>query len=156
MPYMEQEERSQSEYKRGVSSWNFNVEDLKMQAAMIQDDDDSPTTRKAKEVEEVLKQVEEGPKSASRGTEGSASSSPKFLPTAAEPSLSRESSSERFQVPVTIHSIIAETANDVSISSPSKHFWVVHCMLLFYHQHVCICEQADHTRWGSLCWALWD
>jgi serine/threonine-protein kinase OSR1/STK39 len=35
MPYMEQEERSQSEYKRGVSSWNFNVEDLKMQAAMV-------------------------------------------------------------------------------------------------------------------------
>jgi hypothetical protein len=133
MPYMEQEERSQSEYKRGVSSWNFNVEDLKMQAAMIQDDDDSPTARKAKEVEEVPKQVEEGPKSASRGTEGSASSSPKFLPKAAEPSLSRESSSERFQVPVTIHSIIAETANDVSISSPSKHFWVVHCRLLFYH-----------------------
>ncbi|CAK9196153.1 unnamed protein product [Sphagnum troendelagicum] len=112
MPYMEQEERSQSEYKRGVSSWNFNVEDLKMQAAMIQDDDNSPTARKAKEVEEVLKQVEEGPKSASRGTEGSASSSPKFLPKAAEPSLSRESSSERFQVPVTIHSITAETAND--------------------------------------------
>jgi len=26
---------SQSEYKRGVSSWNFNVEDLKMQAAMV-------------------------------------------------------------------------------------------------------------------------
>jgi serine/threonine-protein kinase OSR1/STK39 len=35
MPFDEQEERSQTEYKRGVSSWNFNVEDLKAQAALV-------------------------------------------------------------------------------------------------------------------------
>eukprot|EP00850_Spirogloea_muscicola_P010497 SM000062S19883 [mRNA] locus=s62:166492:173377:- [translate_table: standard] len=29
----------QNEYKRGVSSWNFNVEDLKTQAALMDDDD---------------------------------------------------------------------------------------------------------------------
>ncbi|XP_024518443.1 serine/threonine-protein kinase BLUS1 [Selaginella moellendorffii] len=40
IPYGEQEEQSQKEYKRGVSSWNFDVEDLKAQAALIQDDDD--------------------------------------------------------------------------------------------------------------------
>lgn len=38
----EQEERSQTEYKRGVSAWNFDVEDLKAQSALIPDDDDSP------------------------------------------------------------------------------------------------------------------
>ncbi|KAH7435045.1 hypothetical protein KP509_06G046700 [Ceratopteris richardii] len=39
MPYDVKEERSQSEYKRGVSSWNFDIEDLKAQASSIQDDD---------------------------------------------------------------------------------------------------------------------
>ncbi|KAJ7528478.1 hypothetical protein O6H91_15G005200 [Diphasiastrum complanatum] len=39
MPFGEQEERSQNEYKRGVSGWNFDVEDLKAQAALIQDDE---------------------------------------------------------------------------------------------------------------------
>lgn len=39
MAYEEKEERSQSEYKRGISAWNFNLEDLKAQAAMIQDDE---------------------------------------------------------------------------------------------------------------------
>ncbi|XP_010252417.1 PREDICTED: serine/threonine-protein kinase BLUS1-like isoform X2 [Nelumbo nucifera] len=42
MPSAEQEALSQSEYKRGVSAWNFDVEDLKAQAALIQDDDDVP------------------------------------------------------------------------------------------------------------------
>ncbi|KAF9613173.1 hypothetical protein IFM89_005944 [Coptis chinensis] len=31
------EEISQNEYKRGISDWNFNVEDVKAQAALIQD-----------------------------------------------------------------------------------------------------------------------
>eukprot|EP00897_Mesotaenium_endlicherianum_P008646 jgi/Mesen1/780/ME000110S_11048 len=35
----EKEEISQVEYKRGVSSWNFNVDDLKKQAALIDDDE---------------------------------------------------------------------------------------------------------------------
>lgn len=39
MPFDVKEERSQNEYKRGVSSWNFDIEDLKAQAASIQDDD---------------------------------------------------------------------------------------------------------------------
>ncbi|KAG0579163.1 hypothetical protein M758_4G077900 [Ceratodon purpureus] len=38
----EQEARSQTEYKRGVSAWNFDMEDLKAQSALIPDDDDSP------------------------------------------------------------------------------------------------------------------
>uniref|UniRef100_A0A7N0ZWQ6 Protein kinase domain-containing protein n=1 Tax=Kalanchoe fedtschenkoi TaxID=63787 RepID=A0A7N0ZWQ6_KALFE len=37
MPSSEQEALSQSEYQRGVSAWNFDVEDLKIQ---LQDDDD--------------------------------------------------------------------------------------------------------------------
>ncbi|KMT03784.1 hypothetical protein BVRB_8g189300 isoform A [Beta vulgaris subsp. vulgaris] len=39
MPYGEKEELSQSEYKRGISSWNFNLEDVKAQASLIQDDE---------------------------------------------------------------------------------------------------------------------
>lgn len=39
MPFDVKEERSQNEYKRGVSSWNFDIEDLKAQAASMQDDD---------------------------------------------------------------------------------------------------------------------
>ncbi|KAL2609453.1 hypothetical protein R1flu_028026 [Riccia fluitans] len=53
MPYVEQEEKSQNEYKRGVSSWNFNVEDLKAQAALLDEEEaaahkdavDSPRAR---------------------------------------------------------------------------------------------------------------
>ncbi|KAK1258096.1 Mitogen-activated protein kinase kinase kinase NPK1 [Acorus gramineus] len=40
MPSAEQEALSQNEYQRGVSAWNFDVEDLKIQASLIQDDDD--------------------------------------------------------------------------------------------------------------------
>ncbi|KAJ4955011.1 hypothetical protein NE237_011794 [Protea cynaroides] len=40
MPSAEQEALSLSEYKRGVSAWNFNMEDLKAQASLIQGDDD--------------------------------------------------------------------------------------------------------------------
>lgn len=36
-----QEEHSQTEYKLGVSGWNFDVADLKKQAALIPDDDDA-------------------------------------------------------------------------------------------------------------------
>ncbi|KAK6935595.1 Protein kinase domain, partial [Dillenia turbinata] len=42
MPSAEQEAISQSEYKRGVSAWNFDIEDLKAQASLVQDDDDVP------------------------------------------------------------------------------------------------------------------
>ncbi|XP_042382491.1 serine/threonine-protein kinase 26-like [Zingiber officinale] len=40
MPSSEQEALSQSEYQRGVSAWNFDIEDLKAQASLILDDDD--------------------------------------------------------------------------------------------------------------------
>ncbi|KAL5726772.1 non-specific serine/threonine protein kinase [Ranunculus cassubicifolius] len=39
MPSAAQEALSQSEYKRGVSAWNFDVDDLKAQASLVQDDD---------------------------------------------------------------------------------------------------------------------
>ncbi|KAI4355868.1 hypothetical protein L6164_004599 [Bauhinia variegata] len=40
IPDGQMEELSQNEYKRGISSWNFNLDDLKAQASMIQDFDD--------------------------------------------------------------------------------------------------------------------
>ncbi|GAB4857666.1 hypothetical protein Ancab_015572 [Ancistrocladus abbreviatus] len=39
MPSAEEEAISQSEYKRGVSAWNFDIEDLKAQASLLQDDE---------------------------------------------------------------------------------------------------------------------
>ncbi|XP_038715738.1 serine/threonine-protein kinase BLUS1 isoform X2 [Tripterygium wilfordii] len=39
--YEDKEHLSQQEYIRGVSAWNFNLEDLKSQAALIQDYDES-------------------------------------------------------------------------------------------------------------------
>ncbi|PIN11892.1 Non-specific serine/threonine protein kinase [Handroanthus impetiginosus] len=39
MPDGQKEEISQNEYKRGISSWNFNLDDMKAQASLIQDDD---------------------------------------------------------------------------------------------------------------------
>jgi hypothetical protein len=45
--------------------------------------------------------------------EESGDGSPQIF-SSSQPSLSRESSSDRIQLPVTIHSIIAETTNDVS------------------------------------------
>ncbi|XP_068308070.1 serine/threonine-protein kinase BLUS1-like isoform X1 [Pyrus communis] len=41
MPSAEQEAMSQSEYQRGVSAWNFDVEDLKAQASLVRDDDET-------------------------------------------------------------------------------------------------------------------
>uniref|UniRef100_A0A6V7QV31 Protein kinase domain-containing protein n=1 Tax=Ananas comosus var. bracteatus TaxID=296719 RepID=A0A6V7QV31_ANACO len=52
MPSAEQEALSLSEYKRGVSAWNFDIDDLKAQASMIQEDDDPP---EAKEDEEIVR-----------------------------------------------------------------------------------------------------
>ncbi|XP_031406061.1 serine/threonine-protein kinase BLUS1 isoform X1 [Punica granatum] len=40
MPSAEEEALSQSEYQRGVSAWNFDIEDLKAQALLLRDDDD--------------------------------------------------------------------------------------------------------------------
>ncbi|CAJ1951463.1 unnamed protein product [Sphenostylis stenocarpa] len=40
MPDGKMEELSQNEYKRGISGWNFNLEDMKAQASLIHDFDD--------------------------------------------------------------------------------------------------------------------
>ncbi|XP_052625912.1 serine/threonine-protein kinase BLUS1-like [Lactuca sativa] len=40
MPSVEQETISVSEYQRGVSAWNFDLEDLKFKAFLVQDDDE--------------------------------------------------------------------------------------------------------------------
>ncbi|XP_021593479.1 serine/threonine-protein kinase BLUS1 isoform X3 [Manihot esculenta] len=40
--YEDKEQLSQQEYIRGISAWNFNLEDLKSQAALIQDFDGIP------------------------------------------------------------------------------------------------------------------
>ncbi|XAR50436.1 Non-specific serine/threonine protein kinase [Bertholletia excelsa] len=39
IPAGQMEEMSQNEYKRGISGWNFNLEDMKAQASLIQDED---------------------------------------------------------------------------------------------------------------------
>lgn len=39
MPDGQMEELSQNEYKRGISGWNFNLEDVKAQASLIQEED---------------------------------------------------------------------------------------------------------------------
>ncbi|KAJ4846333.1 hypothetical protein Tsubulata_005927 [Turnera subulata] len=49
MPSAEQEALSQSEYQRGVSAWNFDIEDLKAQASLVRDDDDIVGTREEDE-----------------------------------------------------------------------------------------------------------
>uniref|UniRef100_A0A5B7AV91 Putative Kinase superfamily protein isoform 2 n=1 Tax=Davidia involucrata TaxID=16924 RepID=A0A5B7AV91_DAVIN len=41
IPDGQKEEISQNEYKRGISGWNFNLEDVKAQASLIQDVEDS-------------------------------------------------------------------------------------------------------------------
>ncbi|XP_012573274.1 uncharacterized protein [Cicer arietinum] len=41
MPDGQMEELSQNEYKRGISGWNFNLEDMKAQASLINDFDDA-------------------------------------------------------------------------------------------------------------------
>ncbi|KAJ6694868.1 SERINE/THREONINE-PROTEIN KINASE FRAY2 [Salix koriyanagi] len=43
MPDGEKEELSQNEYKRGLSDWNFNLEDVKAQASLIPDAEDPIT-----------------------------------------------------------------------------------------------------------------
>ena len=35
MASAEQEAKSQNEYQRGVSAWNFDIEDLKAQASLV-------------------------------------------------------------------------------------------------------------------------
>ncbi|KAJ6695238.1 SERINE/THREONINE-PROTEIN KINASE FRAY2 [Salix koriyanagi] len=53
MPSAEQEALSQSEYQRGVSAWNFDVDDLKAQASLVRDDDDDDIPEAREEDERV-------------------------------------------------------------------------------------------------------
>ncbi|XP_038705923.1 serine/threonine-protein kinase BLUS1-like isoform X2 [Tripterygium wilfordii] len=48
MPDGQKEEISQNEYKRGISGWNFNLEDMKAQASLIQDEDPLPDNNQAR------------------------------------------------------------------------------------------------------------
>ncbi|XP_057966902.1 serine/threonine-protein kinase BLUS1 isoform X2 [Malania oleifera] len=45
MPDGQKEEISQNEYKRGISGWNFNLEDVKAQASLIPDVDEATSER---------------------------------------------------------------------------------------------------------------
>ncbi|CAL9780910.1 unnamed protein product, partial [Musa acuminata subsp. burmannicoides] len=54
MPSSEQEAISQSEYQRGVSAWNFDINDLKAQASLIQDDDDLSEMKEDEELRDVV------------------------------------------------------------------------------------------------------
>ncbi|XP_024009881.1 serine/threonine-protein kinase BLUS1 isoform X2 [Eutrema salsugineum] len=50
MASADQEAMSQSEYQRGVSAWNFNIEDLKEQASLLDDDDSLAESREEDEL----------------------------------------------------------------------------------------------------------
>ncbi|KAK4381123.1 Germinal center kinase [Sesamum angolense] len=52
MPSAEQEAISQSEYQRGVSAWNFDIEDLKLQASLLHEEDE---IQEIKEEEDSIK-----------------------------------------------------------------------------------------------------
>jgi hypothetical protein len=49
MASADQDAISQSEYQRGVSAWNFNIEDLKEQASLLDDDDILTESREEEE-----------------------------------------------------------------------------------------------------------
>ncbi|KAK3150259.1 hypothetical protein QOZ80_3AG0230930 [Eleusine coracana subsp. coracana] len=63
MPSSEQEALSMSEYQRGVSAWNFDIEDLKAQASLIHDDD--PTELKE---DDDIANINDVDKDVSRGS----------------------------------------------------------------------------------------
>uniref|UniRef100_A0A7I4A9W5 Protein kinase domain-containing protein n=1 Tax=Physcomitrium patens TaxID=3218 RepID=A0A7I4A9W5_PHYPA len=109
-PYDEQEAQSQNEYKRGVSAWDFNVEDLKAQAALIQDDEEVVPKLLKVALNTEAEEISQAPVTPVKEeiTEGDLQCSSPL----SQPPLCRESSFNRVQMPVTIHSIIAETTND--------------------------------------------
>ncbi|KAL5225896.1 hypothetical protein ABZP36_012535 [Zizania latifolia] len=73
MPSSEQEALSLSEYQRGVSAWNFDVEDLKAQASLICDDEPP----EIKEDEDTARVIEVEKDSYSRNHLGKSSSTNK-------------------------------------------------------------------------------
>ncbi|KAJ4792669.1 Protein kinase superfamily protein [Rhynchospora pubera] len=72
MPDGQKEELSQNEYKRGISSWNFDLDDLKAQAALIPDVDENGMS--SKESELSLFEIDSvNDKSSESGSSGSCS-----------------------------------------------------------------------------------
>ncbi|CAL4934396.1 unnamed protein product [Urochloa decumbens] len=69
MPSSEQEALSLSEYQRGVSAWNFDIEDLKAQASLIHDDEPP----EIKEDEDTARNIEVEKDSSSRNHFGKSS-----------------------------------------------------------------------------------
>ncbi|KAJ1294818.1 hypothetical protein BS78_01G175300 [Paspalum vaginatum] len=69
MASSEQEALSLSEYQRGVSAWNFDIEDLKAQASLIRDDEPS----EIKEDEDIARNIEVEKDSSSRNNLGKSS-----------------------------------------------------------------------------------
>ncbi|RCV42120.1 hypothetical protein SEVIR_9G189600v4 [Setaria viridis] len=70
MPSSEQEALSLSEYQRGVSAWNFDIEDLKAQASLIHDDEPP----EIKEDDDTARSIEVEKDSSSRNHFGKSSS----------------------------------------------------------------------------------
>ncbi|XP_062204954.1 serine/threonine-protein kinase BLUS1-like isoform X2 [Phragmites australis] len=70
MPSSEQEALSLSEYQRGVSAWNFDIEDLKAQASLIRDDEPP----EIKEDDDSARNIEVEKESPSRNHLGKSSS----------------------------------------------------------------------------------
>ncbi|MED6107291.1 hypothetical protein PIB30_012687 [Stylosanthes scabra] len=56
MPDGEMEELSQNEYKRGISGWNFNLDDMKAQASLIHDFDDAISDINHEDIDEIQNQ----------------------------------------------------------------------------------------------------
>lgn len=86
----EQEKKSQTEYQRGVSSWNFDVEDLKAQSALIRDDGTPPQKVEGNESGESSSHFH--------------SSEPEHSDSGYSP--------EKAHLPVIIHSLKVESPND--------------------------------------------
>ncbi|GAA0154506.1 non-receptor serine/threonine protein kinase [Lithospermum erythrorhizon] len=69
MPSSEEEALSQTEYQRGVSEWNFDLEDLKFQASLVQDEDDIQESKEEDETTSYLNNIKEGSSSRQLGVE---------------------------------------------------------------------------------------
>jgi len=93
-----------------------NVDDIFTE--QIQDNDEDLSTVIGKEVI-VVEEIEQVTKlQVLPVREANGDIPTHWVPSSPPRSLSRESSMDRFQQPVTIHSIIAETTNDVRTDSP--------------------------------------
>ncbi|XP_038974166.1 serine/threonine-protein kinase BLUS1-like [Phoenix dactylifera] len=60
MPDGKKEEISQNEYKRGISNWNFDIEDLKAQASLMPDNEDGILGNSLFELDSLQEKMPEG------------------------------------------------------------------------------------------------